>query len=431
MKCNHFRIETFKKDYLFSLFLWGMKVYRNLSKKTTDQLKRYLSKPYLEVILQQINKEVKKSSKLADRWSSIDNIVSYADSAIRDEVRAYVDLVENKILAPRIYRNNKRNYSYNLRLCYDTQVRGNDDEVISKSFNIYSKRGWAWTKRVDAINIMLDNNTNISTKTLEALSEMRDVAYKWVDKNKRITNKEDVIKCLKRLEERIAERKLMCGIDNEKKNNWFDGLSNYTTNIFSKIKNRSSTIMKSAAAVLIGATLGLNWSALTSEYSFGDGRGDKSVPVIPPVDAHYQESSLENSVKGFHGQKGNLPPEGYVYWKTVQAKITAYEPTEYSCGEYADGKTSIGDDAWELDGVAVDPRAIPYRTIVYIPGKNGKKGVCLEADDTGGAMRRSWKKRGQYHIDIRMEKISDALAWGVQNMKVKLYRKIPSDIASK
>ena len=55
-------------------------------------------------------------------------------------------------------------------------------------------------------------------------------------------------------------------------------------------------------------------------------------------------------------------PPGYVYWKTVRAKVTAYEPGRRSCGKYANGKTSIGQNAWIMDGVAADPRAIPYGT---------------------------------------------------------------------
>lgn len=110
-------------------------------------------------------------------------------------------------------------------------------------------------------------------------------------------------------------------------------------------------------------------------------------------------------------------PDGYEYWKTIDAKVTAYEPSEVSCGDYADGLTSLGDNAYVFDGVAADPKAIPYRTKVFISGKGFK-----EVDDTGIAMRRSWKK-GKYHIDLRLSNVTDALNFGVQNKKIHLYRK--------
>ncbi|RLC34614.1 hypothetical protein DRH14_02510, partial [Candidatus Shapirobacteria bacterium] len=52
----------------------------------------------------------------------------------------------------------------------------------------------------------------------------------------------------------------------------------------------------------------------------------------------------------------------------IRALVTAYDPGPCCCGPHADGKTAIGDDAYEEDGCAVDPRAIPYRTRIFIPG---------------------------------------------------------------
>ncbi len=111
-----------------------------------------------------------------------------------------------------------------------------------------------------------------------------------------------------------------------------------------------------------------------------------------------------------------LPP-GYVYWKDIIAKVTAYEPSELSCPGTADGKTSLGDNAWHLDGVAADPVAIPYRTVVWIPEVG-----LREVDDTGSAMRRAWKEAGVYHLDLRMTYPHEARRWGVKLLPVRLYR---------
>lgn len=111
-------------------------------------------------------------------------------------------------------------------------------------------------------------------------------------------------------------------------------------------------------------------------------------------------------------------PPGYVYWKTIQARVTAYEPSSRSCGKSADGVTSLGDNAWRMDGCAVDPRAIPYRTMLEVPGLG-----LREADDTGAAMRRSWDRHRRFHIDIRFPYVNQARQWGVQTLDVKLYRK--------
>ncbi|OHB74876.1 MAG: hypothetical protein A2Z34_05055 [Planctomycetes bacterium RBG_16_59_8] len=115
--------------------------------------------------------------------------------------------------------------------------------------------------------------------------------------------------------------------------------------------------------------------------------------------------------------KGIPIPEGYEYWKTVMAKVTAYDPSALSCGKFADGKTSLLDNAWRLDGCAVDPQAIPYRSLVYIPGAG-----LREADDTGSAMKKSWRRSSVYHIDLRMHYPYQARQWGVKWVPVHLFR---------
>jgi 3D (Asp-Asp-Asp) domain-containing protein len=113
---------------------------------------------------------------------------------------------------------------------------------------------------------------------------------------------------------------------------------------------------------------------------------------------------------GIPDQEAPELPPGYRYWGTVTARVTAYEPTAVSCGLYARGRTSTLRNAWRMDGCAVDPEAIPYGTLVWIPGVGWRI-----ADDTGSAMRRSWKK-GVYHIDVRMNSVSQCRRWGAQEM---------------
>ncbi len=87
---------------------------------------------------------------------------------------------------------------------------------------------------------------------------------------------------------------------------------------------------------------------------------------------------------------------GYVrYKKIVKMEATAYT---LACGN-GDGVTSIGIVPYE-GIIAVDPRVIPYRTRVYVPGY----GFAM-AGDTGGAIKGN-------RIDLFMHKRSDAMRWG-------------------
>lgn len=97
--------------------------------------------------------------------------------------------------------------------------------------------------------------------------------------------------------------------------------------------------------------------------------------------------------------------------------VTAYCPCRKCCGKDADGRTSRGRDAFKTRGVAVDPTVIPYGTVAAIPGAGQ-----FIADDTGGAMRQDWRKRGIVHIDLRFSSHGDALAWGRRILTVKFGR---------
>jgi 3D (Asp-Asp-Asp) domain-containing protein len=96
-------------------------------------------------------------------------------------------------------------------------------------------------------------------------------------------------------------------------------------------------------------------------------------------------------------------------------KVTAYCCCKICCEKFSGGgKTSIGDNANIFDGVAADPKLLPYRTKLEIPGIG-----IREVDDTGGAMRQD-AKRGIYHIDVRMASHQEARKFGVQWLDVKV-----------
>ena len=101
--------------------------------------------------------------------------------------------------------------------------------------------------------------------------------------------------------------------------------------------------------------------------------------------------------------------------KTIRMKVTAYDCCLKCCGK-TDAVTSIGDDGKVCDGVAADPKLLPYRTKLDIPGVG-----IREVDDTGGAMRKDAKK-GITHIDVRMATHAEALKFGVQWLDVKVLR---------
>ncbi len=149
------------------------------------------------------------------------------------------------------------------------------------------------------------------------------------------------------------------------------------------------------------------------------------IPARPAVESQGTVAARPSSKKRTAARRSSsakqaagVIPKGYVYWKTVRAKVTAYDPSRVSCGKFADGKTSIGQNAWVMDGVATDPRAIPYGTYVVIPGVGAK-----QVDDTGSAMRRSWRRHRRFHVDLRMVYPYQANRWGVKHLDVKLYRK--------
>ena len=110
-----------------------------------------------------------------------------------------------------------------------------------------------------------------------------------------------------------------------------------------------------------------------------------------------------------------VTPEPKQAYRKVWAVVTAYCPCARCCGRSADGRTSIGLSAWK-PGIAAEPRAVPYGTRIYVEGY-GEAVV----DDTGAAMRRVWRRKGQIQLDLRMTYHWQAREWGRQEMFVRVY----------
>ena len=130
-----------------------------------------------------------------------------------------------------------------------------------------------------------------------------------------------------------------------------------------------------------------------------------AIAILTSDDINHAENTMES--------KNERQEEKPSKFKKITAKITAYCPCEKCCGEYSDGVTSTGPDAYTR-GCAVDPRRIPYGSIIQIDGYG-----TVTADDTGGAMRNS----DIYHIDVRFATHQEALNFGVKKEEVLVYYK--------
>ena len=93
-------------------------------------------------------------------------------------------------------------------------------------------------------------------------------------------------------------------------------------------------------------------------------------------------------------------------------KLTAYCSCEKCCGK-TDGITATGTVATQGRTVAVDPKIIPYGTVLVIDGHE------YVAEDCGGAIEKS-------DIDIFFDSQEEALKFGVQYTEVYTYADIQS-----
>jgi 3D (Asp-Asp-Asp) domain-containing protein len=82
-------------------------------------------------------------------------------------------------------------------------------------------------------------------------------------------------------------------------------------------------------------------------------------------------------------------------WQPIVVTTTAYVPCTEQCDDDPD-ITATGTNAFRTYGIAADPSAIAYGTVLRVPEYGDAK-----VDDTGGAMRQDWKK-GIVHLDLRI-----------------------------
>lgn len=134
-----------------------------------------------------------------------------------------------------------------------------------------------------------------------------------------------------------------------------------------------------------------------------------------PVMARREAELDERANRGKPINRNRLKWDEDGWYREEVALITAYCPCPKCCGTQSPGITSIGKDAW-TPGLAADPIYLPYGTKVFVPGY----GLSV-IDDTGGAMRRHWRRNGLLHIDVRMTYHYEARQWGKQYLRVKIY----------
>ena len=102
--------------------------------------------------------------------------------------------------------------------------------------------------------------------------------------------------------------------------------------------------------------------------------------------------------------------------RLITVEVTAYCPCARCCGKMT-GKTSTKSNAWK-PGVAAFPGALPYGTLVSVPGYTRAEWATV--DDTGGDMRKAWKNHKKILLDIRMVYHWEAQRWGRKTLAVKV-----------
>jgi len=134
---------------------------------------------------------------------------------------------------------------------------------------------------------------------------------------------------------------------------------------------------------------------------------EKETIYIDPVDEIIEVGTKEKTIA--------TSRSGFRFTKELDMVATAYDLSYESCGKYPDdpyyGITASGTKA-QPGTVAVDPNVIPLGTKLYIASTDGSPDYGFAtALDTGSAIK-------GYRIDLFMENNSDAINFGVRQVKV-------------
>lgn len=131
----------------------------------------------------------------------------------------------------------------------------------------------------------------------------------------------------------------------------------------------------------------------------------KEIPVVTT------SGENSNSCDEEHKEVEFIQYDSNQWCNIGEFKLTAYEPSEVSCGEFANGYTSTGKIATANRTIAVDPSVIPYGTEVKINDN------IYIAEDCGGAIKGN-------RIDVFFNTIEECDAFGVRYSEVYIQKPI-------
>lgn len=106
----------------------------------------------------------------------------------------------------------------------------------------------------------------------------------------------------------------------------------------------------------------------------------------------------------FDNIEGNLPYTVAEYW------VTAYCAGECCCENFADGITASGHRIRAGDKLLAAGQVLPFTTIIDVPGY----GIAPVLDRGGDICDDC--------LDVYFDSHEQAVAWGVQHLKVKVYK---------
>lgn len=128
------------------------------------------------------------------------------------------------------------------------------------------------------------------------------------------------------------------------------------------------------------------------------------------AEAEIERLEEENKQEIQTEEKSDKPTRSGSRNSTIYCKLTAYSPYDNQSGIEGGGITSTEKTPCKKY-CAVDPKKIPYGTILEVPGYG-----IVEAQDTGSALR----KYRDYQVDLYMDTYKEAVDFGVQYKEVRI-----------